>query len=332
MSIKNINKKSHNTIKHLIFNHFAKQMYKKKIKWIVIGGLNEFPDKLGRDMDIIIKDRKKIKVIQNTFVNCLKKFNIKKIIFKNDFYGNLTIGFDKYLNYYELHICHNKIRSGFFSIQPNWRALKKIGNYFIDPACYAFKNYFSAKKNSIELIDYKKIKKPYWLKLYLIYKLKNKNWNFISFLIVSIFYIFSNPISSFINLFQWMYGRILLMKYNHSQLYFLKNNKVKKNVLIYVNKYLTKSYFRGIKCVDESFFLKNIYFKFYTKNNKFTFFKFIFDFFLFFISLSKKFTYEKMSFCYTLKKSNKFETCDIETTRKNLILVDIIRGIKLSSK
>ena len=218
--------------------------------------------------------------------------------------------------------------SGFFSIEPNWDSLKKIRNYYIDPSCYAFKNYFSAKKNSIELIDYKKIKKPYWLKLYLLYKFKNKNWNFLSFLIVSIFYIASNPITSFINLFQWIYGRILLMKYNHSQLYFLKNNKVKTHVLMYVKKNFTNSYFRGINCIDKSFFLKNIYFRFYTNNNKFMFFKFIFDFFLFFISLSKRFTYEKMSFCYTLDKTNKFKTCDIVTTNKNQILSDIVEGIK----
>ena len=82
---------------------------------------------------------------------------------------------------------------------------------------------------------------------------------------------------------------------------------LKKNVLIYVNKYLTKSYFRGIKCVDESFFLKNIYFRFYANKNKFIPFKFILNFFLFFISLRKKFTYEKMCFCYTLNKPNKFK-------------------------
>ena len=118
------------------------------------------------------------------------------------------------------------------------------------------------------------------------------------------------------------------MKYNHSQLYFLKNNKVKKNVLIYVNKYLTKSYFRGIKCVDESFFLKNIYFRFYANKNKFMPFKFILNFFLFFISLRKKFTYEKMCFCYTLNKPNKFKSCNIVKLNKNYILKSIISGIK----
>ena len=44
-------------------------------------------------------------------------------------------------------------------------------------------------------------------------------------------------------------------------------------------KYFTKSYFTGIKCIDESFFLKNIYFRFYTNKNKFMTLKFIFNFY-----------------------------------------------------
>ena len=328
MSTKNSKNKNHNRIKLLIFNQFAKEMHKKKIQWIVIGGLNEFPDKIGRDMDIIIKDKKQKCIIQKIFINILKEFDIKNIIYKNDFYGNLVIAFDKYYNYYELHICPNKIRSGFFSIEPNWDSLKKIRNYYIDPSCYAFKNYFSAKKNSIELIDYKKIKKPYWLKLYLFYKLENKNWNFLTFIIVSVVYIILNPILSLINLLQWLPKRILQMKYNHSQLYFLKNDKVEKKVLIHVNQNLTKSYFKGVKCIDESFLLKKIYYNFYTGKNKFVPFKLILDFFLFFISLSKKFTNDKMSFCYTLDKSNKFKTTNIEKLDKNYILKKIIGGIK----
>ena len=125
MITKNSKNKNHNRIKLLIFNQFAKEMHKKKIQWIVIGGLNEFPDKIGRDMDIIIKDKKQKYIIQKIFINILKKFDIKNIIYKNDFYGNLVIAFDKYYNYYELHICPNKIRSGFFSIEPNWDSLKK---------------------------------------------------------------------------------------------------------------------------------------------------------------------------------------------------------------
>jgi len=304
-------------------------MHKKKIKWIAVGGLNEFPNKIGRDFDIIIKDKKYVKVVQNIFINSLKKFNIKNIILKNEkFYGDVVIAYDKHWNYYELHINHYKMRSGFFSILPNWYgALSKVGNFYINPTCYAFKNYFSAKRDKVALIDYRKIKKPYWLKLYLNYKIKNKNLNFVSFSIVSIIYIISNPITSFINQFQWINGKILIFKYNHAQIYFIKNKKVKTHVLKYVKKYFM-TYFRGIKCVDKNFFLRNMYFRSYKVNNKFLPFKFIFNFCFFFRSLSKKYSSEKLNFLYTLNKINNFKTCDIRTTNKNQILSDIVAGIK----
>ena len=46
--------------KLLLFNDFAKKMFKKKnIKWVVVGGLDNFPNKIGRDVDIILKEKKK---------------------------------------------------------------------------------------------------------------------------------------------------------------------------------------------------------------------------------------------------------------------------------
>ena len=46
------------------------------------------------------------------------------------------------------------------------------------------------------------------------------------------------------------------------------------------------------------------------------------------ISLLKELTNDKMSFCYTLDKSNKFKTTNIEKLDKNYILKKIIGGIK----
>ena len=86
--------------KLLLFNQFAKQLLKKKkIKWIVVGGLDNFPNKIGRDLDIILKDRKYIKIVQNTFINCLKKFNIKNIILSMRYLIYSKIFYKRYINY-----------------------------------------------------------------------------------------------------------------------------------------------------------------------------------------------------------------------------------------
>ena len=66
--------------------------------------------------------------------------------------------------------------------------------------------------------------------------------------------------------------------------YFLKNNKYGKANVFLPNQILTKSYFRGIKCVDESFFLKTSHIDFMQiKINLclLNFFKFLFIFYKF---------------------------------------------------
>lgn len=57
-----------------IFNQLSTLLNKKNIKWVVVGGLNNYPLELGRDLDIIVK-----KKIKNLFLKLLLKF-LKKII------------------------------------------------------------------------------------------------------------------------------------------------------------------------------------------------------------------------------------------------------------
>ena len=321
---------SHEKKKILLFNNFAKEMSKKKIKWIVIGGLDNFPNKLGRDIDIILQERKNIKIVQKIFINCLIKLKIKSIILKNKkFYGDVVCAFDKDFNYYELDIKHPILRSSFFSIEPNWKKpLLKIGNFYTDPSSFAFKSYFSARKTNKKVLNnFRNIKNPYWLKFYMDYKIRNKNLNFFSFSLISLFYIISNPTSSFINLFKGLYNKICTAKYEHAPMFFIKNKKIEKSVLKYVDEYLL-TFFRGAKCIDNSFFLRNIYFRFYIIDNKAFFPKFIFNLFFFIRSFNNKNKFEKFNFFYTLNKNNNIKTCNIYKKNKNFILSNIIEGIK----
>ena len=317
--------------KLLLFNDFAKKMFKKKnIKWVVVGGLDNLPNKIGRDVDIILKEKKNIKIIQKTFINCLKKFKITNIILKNEkFFGDVLIAFDDNFNYYELDIKPYSLRSSFFSISPNWNeSFTKMGNFYIDSSCYAFKNYFSSRKRQKKVLsNFRNIKYPYWLKLYMDYKIKNKNLNFFSFSLISLLYIITNPISSFINLFKGLNDKISFAKYEHAPIFFIKNKKIEKNVLKYIDEYLL-TIFRGVKCIDKSFFLRNIYFRFYKINDKNFFSKFIFNLFFFIRGFNNKNKFEKLNFFYTLNKNNNFKTCGIYKKNKKFILSTIVNGIK----
>ena len=65
------NLKKNNILKFKLFNLFSKKIKKNKIKWVVVGGLNNYPRKLGRDMDVVIKDKSKINKVQSIFKSCL---------------------------------------------------------------------------------------------------------------------------------------------------------------------------------------------------------------------------------------------------------------------
>ena len=321
------NLKKNNILKFKLFNLFSKKMKKNKIKWVVVGGLNNYPRKLGRDMDVVIKDKSKINKVQSIFKSCLSELNISQIMYKEDFYGNLIVAFDKYNNYYELHICPSRISSGFFSVEINWSNLKPVGEYWINPESYIFKNYFSARKKSINFLNKYNISKPLWLKLFLYLKLNEKKWNLLSFLLISLICILSEPKISFLNTVFWFKKKIIKMEYAHSKVFFFKNKKIEKKTIKIVKKYYLGTWFRDVKKINlDNFVYKNIFTKFQKKRlNKIE--NFVSMVVLFFISLSKNFTKAQMSFCYTNDKNNNFNLHEIKDNNEKKIFKSIFDGI-----
>ncbi len=322
---KNLNK--NNLLKFKLFNLFKKKMEKNKIVWVVVGGLNNYPKQLGRDMDVVIKDKNKINKVQSIFKSCLKDLNINHIMYKEDFYGNLIIAFDKYNNYYELHICPSRISSGFFSVEINWSNLKPVGEYWINPESYIFKNYFSARKKNIKFLNKYNISKPLWLKLFLYFKLNEKKRNLLFFTLISLICILSGPKVSFLNSVLWFKKKIIKMKYAHSKIFFFKNKKIEKKTIKIVRKYFLGTWFRDVKNINlDNFVYKNIFNKFQKKkDNKII--NFISMVLLFFISLNKDFTKAQMSFCYINNKNTNFNLHEIKDDNEKRIFKSILDGI-----
>ena len=317
----------HNKLKILVFNLFAKKMRQRNIEWVVIGGLNNYPE-IGRDLDIVIEDKKKINKAIKIFKSCLKKYKIEKIIYKNDFYGNIILAFDNNFNYYEIHFCPNKTRAGFFSSKVYWNNLKSVGNFKIDPISYAFKNYFSARKPKVKLLNTFKIKNPIWLKIFLDFKKNKENINFIEYIIVSIVFIITNPFTTIINLFEWFFKRAKQMKYVHAKAYYLTKNNLEKQTIQNVNQYFLKNWFRGTKEIEKCSITEKLFLKIYGDKKKFIFSKFIFSIFFFFISLNKNFTKFQMSFLYTKKKHKEYNLFFIKSLNKKRNADEIVKGLK----
>ena len=261
--------------KKKIFSNFAKIMNNKKINWCVVGGLEDFPNSIGRDLDIIIEKEMKHTLVINIFLSILKKNKITNIIIKkNQFYGHVVIGYDSNFNYLELHINPNIIRSLFFSITTNWKhKFIKIDNYLIDPVSYAFKNYFVANKKNENFYNFYRNKKlPYWLITFYKYKIKNKDYkiNFFIFFYISILFMLKNPFYFVRNLSLFLVRRYQLIVYKHSHIFFLKNKTIKKHVLNFIEKNMI-NYFRDTMNVDINNIYtikKNCFSFFYTLNKK----------------------------------------------------------------
>ena len=317
---------NYNKKKISIFNLFAYEMHKKKIAWIVTGGLNDFPIKIGRDLDIIVKDYDNHKNTKKIYINCLKKFGIKKIVVKKSFYGEIIFAYDSKLNYYELHLCKNKIRSGYFSIKPDWNKLCKIGNFYIDPACYIFKNNLSTFKK-VKIYNYRKITKPKWLNFYLNDKIKKKKSKIIYLFNSSLIFLLSYPITFLLNIFEWFFNKIEKTNYVHSSYFLIKNKKEEKKILNLVKKYFSTSFYRGIICID-NLLAHKIFSKILNNKINSKYFKFFYQLQLFLISLIFNLNFEKMCFCYSLKNKNNLNLIKINYKNRENILDDVLIGIK----
>ena len=218
---------------------------KKNIKWVVVGGLNNYPLELGRDLDIIVK-KKDQKFISKAFIKILKKNNIHKFLrHDNRFYGSVIIAFDKFYNFYELHFYPQEVRSGFISLKCNFNdSIIYIENFRVNKKLYAFKNFISTYKTN-KIFNNSAIQSPFWLKFFL----KNRN-----FFYLYLNFFFRHPIKFFLNIFRWLKNKYNLVNYSHSNLFFVNLNEEKKIIRLVKKCFLC--YFKGIKKIDNDKFYK----------------------------------------------------------------------------
>jgi len=297
-----------------IFNQLSTLLNKKNIKWVVVGGLNNYPLELGRDLDIIVK-KKDQKFISKAFIKILKKNNIHKFLRHDDrFYGSVIIAFDKFYNFYELHFYPQEVRSGFISLKCNFNdSIIYIENFRVNKKLYAFKNFISTYKTN-KIFNNSTIQSPFWLKFFL----KNRN-----FFYLYLNFFFRHPIKFFLNIFRWLKNKYNLVNYSHSNLFFVNLNEEKKIIRLVKKCFL--GYFKGIKKIDNDKF-----YKFYLKLKRDHNTNFFTNFYLLvYYFIGNRFL-EKFYFIYTtnpnLLKKNRIIALDSEKKAK----LTIYNNIKFS--
>ena len=317
--------KNYQTIKKKIFREFSQALAKKKIDWIVIGGLNEYPNKVGRDLDIVLKQKNKKNIVLNIFEMILKKNNIKNIFKKkNQFYGSIIFAYDDDLNYYELHICHNKILYGFLSLDVNFKKnIKKLDHFYINTNAYIFKNLLQVNKkikNVISKDDKKNL--PVFINLFFFLKKKKLN-KILIYILVSFFVLLSNPLNFISNFNMWIKKKYKISSYKHSKIYQISKKNIEKKTIFLVKKNFT-DFYRGIICINKKdIFYKLIFLKLYKKNI------FLFNFLLFLRNLIYLDFKNSFKFIYFNQNISNKEIIKINNIKQKYIINKILKGINV---
>jgi hypothetical protein len=101
------------SIRKKVYEEFASEANKSNVQWYVLHGIEGYPEKIGRDLDIFVKSKADFIKLIKIFENILIKHHFRWIIRPNPIWGERVFGIDSNYNSVELHLI-NQVRSGIF--------------------------------------------------------------------------------------------------------------------------------------------------------------------------------------------------------------------------
>lgn len=192
-----------------IYEQFAANANQENIQWIVLHGIEGYPKKVGRDLDITCKTHSEENLLINIFENCLQNAKEAKWIIKpSPIWGKRILGINSDLDVAELHIIR-PLRSGIIEFVPDWNSINYIGTFPSSPFMKYAKtivmpalseNYWKEDKGGNKIND-KDV--PLWLKKFHKKHINNSSITKHDALLMMAFFFISHPFASFKNIFKW---------------------------------------------------------------------------------------------------------------------------------
>lgn len=109
------------------------------VKWVVLHGVEKYPDGIGRDLDVMCRSEKDTHELLTQFSSCLKESYPKWIIFPNPLWGRRILGVSYNYEVAELHV-FDKLRSFNIDQEVEWASISFVDNIFpIYPLARYFK-------------------------------------------------------------------------------------------------------------------------------------------------------------------------------------------------
>lgn len=99
------------SIRKKVYEEFAYEANKSDVQWYVLHGIEGYPEKAGRDLDIFVNSKADSIELIKIFENILIKYHFRWIIRPNPIWGERVFGIDSNYHSVELHLI-NQVRSG----------------------------------------------------------------------------------------------------------------------------------------------------------------------------------------------------------------------------
>jgi hypothetical protein len=86
-----------------VYVDFARDANQSQTRWIVLHGMEGYPEKVGRDLDIAFKTEADLRQLLTTFETCVRRHGVRWVVHPSPIWGRRVLGITSEYDVVELH-------------------------------------------------------------------------------------------------------------------------------------------------------------------------------------------------------------------------------------
>jgi hypothetical protein len=112
-----------------VYADFARAANQSETRWIVLHGIEGYPEKVGRDLDIAFKTEADLKKLLTTFETCVRRHDVRWVVHTSPIWGRRMLGITRGYDVVELHTIP---RVYWFNVNmvPDWQNVELFESIF----------------------------------------------------------------------------------------------------------------------------------------------------------------------------------------------------------
>ena len=108
---------------------FAEAANDASIRWVVLHGIEGYPNKIGRDLDVTAINLKDTSRLLDVFASVLHRESFRSIVHTSPIWGRRILGITEDYNVVELHTIE-RVRFANVEFKPDWNAVEYVEGLF----------------------------------------------------------------------------------------------------------------------------------------------------------------------------------------------------------